>query len=183
MNDFFVLDTDPPPHAIVTEPTCLQLVERRLRHFTNESKFSDVTFLVEGKRVYGHRLILSTVSDCFRAMFTTGFKESTQRGCAEIEIPNCSYHTFLSMMEYMYTGNLMPMDVSTPQGIEHAVEMLELADLFILEHLKQECEKILQPVVNLDTLDYLTQVAQKTNSPQLCAICSHFQRNIENNNH
>lgn len=183
LNDFFFLDTDPPPHAIVTEPTCLQLVERRLRHFTNESKFSDVTFLVEGKPVYGHRLILSTVSDCFRAMFTTGFKESSI-GCAvePIEIPNCSYHAFLSMMEYIYTGhlNLSNGDVSTSQGLDHIVQMLELADLFFLEHLKQKCETLLHSIVNLETIDYLAQVAQKTNSSQLSAICSHFQRNVDN---
>lgn len=180
LNDFFVLDTDPPPQAFVTESKSLQLVERRLRHFMNDPEFSDVTFIVEGKQVYGHRLVLATVSDCFCAMFTAGFKESTQRGCCEIEIPNCSYSIFLAMMEYIYTGNLIPIDVTAPNGIDRAVELLSLADLFILDHLKQECEQLLQPVVNSETLEYLTQVAQNTNAGQLRAICSHYQRNLEN---
>ena len=86
---------------MVSEPASLQLFERRLRHFFNTEEFSYVTFLVEGKRVYGYKMILSIVSDCFRAMFTTGFRESEVG--AEIEIPDCSYEGFLDMMNYIYT--------------------------------------------------------------------------------
>lgn len=67
LNDFFVLDTDPPPTMKITEPPSPQLYASRLRHFLDDEEFSDVTFLVEGRRVYGHKLVLSTVSDCFRA--------------------------------------------------------------------------------------------------------------------
>jgi hypothetical protein len=97
LNDLFVLDTDPVPQLLVTEPTSLDLLKKRLPFLVNEDEFSDVTFLVEGKRVYGHQMILSLVSDCFRAMFTTGFRESTMV-CPEIDIPNCSYDSFLAMM-------------------------------------------------------------------------------------
>jgi hypothetical protein len=102
LNDFYILDTDPPPHAAVTEPTSLRLVERRLRHFFNDEEFSDVTFIVQGRKVYGHKMVLSIVSDCFRAMFTAGFRESESM---EIEIPDCSYDAFLAVMEYIYTGD------------------------------------------------------------------------------
>jgi hypothetical protein len=44
LNDFFVLDTDPPPSAIVTEGNPLLLMERRLRHFFNDPEFADVFF-------------------------------------------------------------------------------------------------------------------------------------------
>ena len=97
LNDLYVLDTDPVPQILVTEPTSLDLVMKRLPFFVNEDDFSDVVFIIEGKRVYGHQMILSLVSDCFRAMFTTGFKESTMM-CPEIEIPYSSYDSFLAMM-------------------------------------------------------------------------------------
>jgi len=189
LNDFFVLDTDPPPHAVVSEPTSLQLLERRLRHFFNDEEFSDVTFLVQGRRVYGHKMVLSIVSDCFRAMFTTGFRESE---ALEIEIPDCSHAAFVAVMEYIYTGALPCCDLlnngtaagvgggqpQDPDGnLGRVVEMLELADRFILDHLKQICETLLQPCVNADTVEYLLAVAQKTNSLQLQAICEHFSRN------
>mmetsp|Transcript_2559 Transcript_2559/g.6944 ORF Transcript_2559/g.6944 Transcript_2559/m.6944 type:complete len:697 (-) Transcript_2559:392-2482(-) len=103
LNDFYVLDTDPPQHATVSEPTSLQLIERRLKHFFNDEEFSDVVFLVQGHRVYGHKMILSVVSDCFRAMFTAGFREQESM---EIEIKDCSYVAFLALIEYIYTGKV-----------------------------------------------------------------------------
>lgn len=174
LNDFFVLDTDPPPRAVVTEPASVQLMERRLRHFWNDEEFSDVTFVVEGRRVFGHKLILSIVSDCFRAMFTTGFRESEAN--AEIEIHHSSYDAFMAMMEYIYTGR-----VSQNLVEMHSIcDLLELADQFFLDHLKQRCEMLLQSEVNVDTVEYLQQVAQKTNATQLLKICAHFQRNEAN---
>lgn len=197
LNDFYVLDTDPPPHAAVTEPTSLHLIERRLRHFFNDEEFSDVTFIVQGRRVYGHKMILAIVSDCFRAMFTAGFRESSS---SEIEITDCSYEAFLAVMEYIYTGvhpntnasNLgsltgLPPDYQphpdtvtsdrTNANLSRILEVLALADRFFLDHLKQICEKQLQPCVTGDTVEFLLQVAQKTNAMQLQAICEHFLRN------
>jgi hypothetical protein len=180
LNDFYVLDTDPPPHAAVIEPTSLHLIERRLRHFFNDEEFSDVTFIVQGRKVYGHKMILSIVSDCFRAMFTAGFRESESM---EIEIPDCSYDAFLAVMEYIYSGANPKVDqYGTDRGansINRTVDILQLADRFFLDHLKQICETLLQPAVNAETVEYLLQVAQKTNAMQLQAICEHFLRNRE----
>lgn len=178
LNDFFVLDTDPSPHAVVSEPTSLQLFERRLRHFFNDEEFADVTFVVQGQKVYGHKMVLSIVSDCFRAMFTTGFRESDEM---EIEIPDCSHMAFLAVMEYIYTGALPSLNIhhdNRDRNLAHVVEMLELADRFFLDHLKQICEFKLQPAVNAETVEYLLSVAQKSNASQLQAICEHFLRNL-----
>ena len=178
LNDFYVLDTDPPPRATVTEPTSLGLIERRLRHFFNDEEFSDVTFLVQGRKVYGHKMVLSIVSDCFRAMFTSGFRETDSM---EITIPDCSYDSFLSLMHYIYTGAPPTIDqhsmADVSNNVTKVVEILELADRFFLDHLKQICETLLQPLVAEETVEYLLQVAQKTNAMQLQAICEHFVRN------
>ena len=192
MNDFFVLDTDPPPRAMVSEATSLQLLERRLCHFFNDEEFSDVAFLVQGQKVYGHKMVLSIVSDCFRAMFTTGFRESQ---ALEIEIPDCSHAAFLAVMEYIYTGAFPKSLTLNSNGGQHGqqprlpddrqiariVEILELADRFFLDHLKQVCESMLQGAVNTYTVMYLLTVAQKTNANQLQAICEHFMRNRGDN--
>jgi len=182
LNDFFVLDTDPPPSMKITEPPSPQLYASRLRHFYNDEEFSDVTFLVEGRQVFGHKLVLSTVSDCFRAMFMTGFRESGSEK-TEIEIPNCSYSSFCTMMEYIYTGR-GPQNINvysdTPghNGMDRAISLLELADQFFLYNLKQIIEGILQPAVNVDTYVFLRQVAQKTNAHQLESYCRYFERNM-----
>jgi len=184
LNDFYVLDTDPPPRAMVTEATSSHLIGRRLYYFFNDEEFSDVTFLVQGRRIYGHKMILALVSDCFRAMFTAGFRESSS---SEIEITGCSYEAFLSVMEYIYTGKEPSMPLPSPLSdyggdgsrccLDKIVDILELADRFFLDHLKQVCETQLQSNARADTVEYLLQVAQKTNSTQLQAICEHYVRN------
>lgn len=178
LSDFFVLDTDPPPVVKITEPASPQLYARRLAHFYNDEEFADVIFIVEGKKVYGHKLVLSTVSDCFRAMFMTGFRESGS-GCTEIEIPDTNYDIFLAMMEYIYTGKAPKLNISESDlEIERAIALLELADQFFLYNLKQICEGLLQPAVNADTYSFLMSVAQKTNSSQLELYCRYFERNF-----
>jgi hypothetical protein len=210
LGDFWSLDTDVEPRPVVTESTTLQLLERRLGMYFNDPEFADVVFVVQGgQKVYGHKMILSMVSDCFRAMFTTGFRETSE---GEIEIPDCTYAGFLAVMEYIYTSRLpaglvenLRQDAAVliqanrdhppqplrqrryvlqqyaPQNPSSAfarvVEILELADRFFLDHLKQICEKLLQPVVSSDTVEYLLSVSQKTNAVQLQAICEHFVRN------
>lgn len=187
LNDFFTLDSDPPPHAGVSEPTSLQLLERRLKTYFNSEEFADVTFVVQGQKVYGHKMVLSIVSDCFRAMFTTGFREQQEM---EIEIPDCSYEAFLAVMEYIYTGQTPKMEspmssIMVAGSTESArdvnlariVEILELADRFFLDHLKQICETMLQQAVTVETVDILLPVAQKANAGQLQVICEHFIRN------
>eukprot|EP00535_Pseudo-nitzschia_heimii_P011388 CAMPEP_0197196508 /NCGR_PEP_ID=MMETSP1423-20130617/32395_1 /TAXON_ID=476441 /ORGANISM="Pseudo-nitzschia heimii, Strain UNC1101" /LENGTH=512 /DNA_ID=CAMNT_0042650311 /DNA_START=68 /DNA_END=1606 /DNA_ORIENTATION=- len=183
LNDFYVLDTDPPPRATVSEATSSHLIGRRLGYFFNDEEFSDVTFLVEGRRVYGHKMVLAIVSDCFRAMFTAGFRESSS---SEIEITDCSHEAFLAVMEYIYTG-VEPIMIPSPVSdygidgsrcsLDKIVDILELADRFFLDHLKQVCETQLRLNVRDDTAEYLLQVSQKTNATQLQAICEHDIRN------
>lgn len=171
------MDTDTLPIAVVTEPTSFQLFERRIRHFYNNDEFADVIFLVEGRRVFGHKMVLSIVSDCFRAMFTTGFRES--EAGAEIEIPGCSYDAFCDMLNYIYTGQTPRLQTGQDGEIEvqRVIDLLEIADQFMIDHLKQVCERILQPTVNVETVEYILEEAQKTNAAQLVAVCEHFLRN------
>ena len=74
----------------------------------NNKEFSDVTFVVEGKHFYGHKIIISQLSDKFKAMFsgTTsklagGFAEAQQN---VIYIDNISYYIFTQIMLYLYSG-------------------------------------------------------------------------------
>ena len=178
LSDFFYLDTDPPPVVQITEPASPQLYARHLAHFSNNEEFADVIFIVEGKRVFAHKLVLSTVSDCFRAMFLAGFRESGS-GCSEIEIPDTDYSIFLDMMEYIYTGRAPKINVNDSYlEIERAIALLELSDQFFLCHLKQICQGILQQAVDAETYLSLLSVAQKTNAGQLEMYCRHFERNI-----
>jgi hypothetical protein len=103
LSDFFVLDTDPPPVVRVTSSSCVRGLEHKLLEYFNETEFSDVTFVIQNKKIYAHRLILATASEYFKAMFLTGFREG---GTSEIAIPFVSYDSFLDVVKYIYCGRL-----------------------------------------------------------------------------
>ncbi|KDO74701.1 hypothetical protein CISIN_1g0049921mg, partial [Citrus sinensis] len=65
--------------------------------FVNNATLSDVTFLVEGRRFYAHRICLLASSDAFRAMFDGGYREKDAR---DIEIPNIRWEVFELMMRF-----------------------------------------------------------------------------------
>ncbi|KAJ8544635.1 hypothetical protein ON010_g11632 [Phytophthora cinnamomi] len=77
-----------------------------LRSLVNNQLMSDVTFIVEGAPVFGHKS-LCVRCNYFKAMFTGEMLEST---AAEVEISDVSRTTFLSLLEYVYTDRLAAAD-------------------------------------------------------------------------
>ncbi len=73
----------------------------QLRLHANHPHLSDVTFIVENKPFYGHKIILSLLSEYFRHMFSSCMKE---KEVSQIELPYISYPVFASIMQYLYTG-------------------------------------------------------------------------------
>ncbi|CEM12535.1 unnamed protein product [Vitrella brassicaformis CCMP3155] len=102
--DCHILDTDPAPDVSRSETSSsLEKLRTSLMEFRNNPTFSDITFIVEGRQYYAHRIILCLLSDRFRAMFTSGMKESSEK---EIEIPGVRYEVFESMMDFLYSGEV-----------------------------------------------------------------------------
>ncbi|PWA15467.1 hypothetical protein CTI12_AA630690 [Artemisia annua] len=98
--------------------------------YVNNPLISDVTFIIEGKRFYAHRIGLLASSDAFRAMFDGGYKE---RDAKVVQIPNIRWETFELMMRFIYTGS-----VEVNMGI--AQDLLKAADQYLLDGLKRLCE-------------------------------------------
>ena len=58
-------------------------------------------FLVGSQRFAAHRLVLSAVSDYFRAMFNNDVREAVEK---EFAIHNIDSDIFLNLINYIYTG-------------------------------------------------------------------------------
>ena len=64
MKDVYILDTDPCPQFSFVNTSKNKLL-KNIRDFTNREEFSDVTFIVEGKQFFAHKLILSLLRYVF----------------------------------------------------------------------------------------------------------------------
>jgi hypothetical protein len=132
--------------------------------YVNSSTLSDVTFLVEGKRFYAHRIALLASSDAFRAMFDGGYREKDAR---DIEIPNIRWDVFELMMRFIYTGSVQVTN-------EIAQDLLRAADQYLLEGLKRLCEYTIAKDVNLDNISDMYELSEAFHAVSLRHTCILF---------
>jgi hypothetical protein len=181
-SDCYVLDTDSlifPQEAM--EKSGSNMVSSQLSDLCNSETFSDVVFLVQGRQIYAHKLVLSLASEFFRAMFTNEFKEKADR--AEIEIPHCSYDAFMIVLQSIYSGtanmdlNIPPSRICCEEDIEHLLEIMYISDQLLLDQLKIMCQQSLKGSINDNTVDYLLKASQNANAKLLESMCRHYLRN------
>ncbi|CAA0828104.1 ARM REPEAT PROTEIN INTERACTING WITH ABF2 [Striga hermonthica] len=132
--------------------------------FVNNPTLSDVTFLVEGKRFYAHRICLLASCDAFRAMFDGGYRE---RDAKDIEIPYIRWDIFKLMMRYIYTGSV---DVS----LDIAQELLMAADQYLLEGLKHLCEYAIAQNISVENVSLMFELSEAYNALSLRHACILF---------
>merc|ERR1712014_494266 len=134
-----------------------------LRNCLNDPKLSDVTFMVEGKPVYAHKLLCMRCS-YFRAMFDSQMREAQQN---TITINNVSHRVFLVLLEYLYTDEV---EIS----LDIAMDLFVAADQFGVERLKRLCEKKILISINIDSVATILQAANVHVAEGLRQSCMEF---------
>lgn len=135
-----------------------------MRNLINNTEFYDVKFIVEGQAIHAHRAILSARSEHFRAMFTSGMRESHEK---DILLEHIRIPVFLALLEYIYIDNIR---VSP----EIAIELYAAADLYTLNRLKGLCEIIVQKSIVVENAANLLQAADELGCDRLRQICLSF---------
>lgn len=140
------------------------------RQLMGNEEFSDVTFVVEGQRVRCHRAILAARSDHFRAMFTSGMRESREH---EIVLEHTRLPVFIALLEYIYADTVAV-------SAEMAMELFAAADLYTLDRLKGLCEMIVQKSITYENAATLFQSADDLHATRLREIClGYLVRNFD----
>ncbi|KAF9677572.1 hypothetical protein SADUNF_Sadunf08G0121700 [Salix dunnii] len=132
--------------------------------YVNNATLSDVTFLVEGRQFYAHRICLLASSDAFRAMFDGGYREKDAR---DIEIPNIRWEVFELMMRFIYTGSV---DVT----LIIAQDLLRAADQYLLEGLKRLCEYTIAQDITLENIGSMYELSEAFHAISLRHRCILF---------
>lgn len=75
------------------------------------------------------------------------------------------------------TERAQSVDLGLEMELESLLELLVAADQFMLDHLKQRCERTLQHAVRVGSVEAIAEAADRANAVQLQAVCRHFLRN------
>uniref|UniRef100_A0A8C7XAA5 BTB (POZ) domain containing 11a n=1 Tax=Oryzias sinensis TaxID=183150 RepID=A0A8C7XAA5_9TELE len=92
-------------------------------HFLNNKEMSDVTFLVEGKPFYAHKVLLFTASTRFKTLLQN--RPAAENTC--IEISHVKYNIFHLVMQYLYCGGTETLHIRN-------TEVMEVRDHLLQEH-------------------------------------------------
>merc|ERR1712187_144637 len=147
-------------------------VRRVMNEYLNKQQFSDVVFVVEGRQLHAHRILLTLFSDYFRRAFACGMRESFE---PEIVIEEISYETFYALLEFLYMGKLKLTEVQV-SDVCFLMGLLRAADQFCVDCVKQMCEKQHNELVEAENVEGLLQEAERFQATQLRLHCEWFKR-------
>jgi len=133
------------------------------------SRLSDVTLKVKDTLFPCHRVILAARCPKFGAMFGSGGPSALRERTEEIiEITGHDAKLFELLLEYIYSDKIATLSA------ENALELLCLADEYLIERLKQMCELELIAIVDVDNVADLLCHANHYQAAVLKNFCISF---------
>ncbi|XP_069383579.1 ankyrin repeat and BTB/POZ domain-containing protein 2-like isoform X2 [Paralichthys olivaceus] len=147
----------PVPPMDVTLSTQLDV------HFLNNQEMSDVTFMVDGRPFFAHRVLLMSASERFRRLLSDSPDDV-------IHISHVTYGTFQMVMKTLYCGGTEGATLSQSE----AAKLLPVATFFQLRVLQRSCETTLSQSLTLDNVVNVYQTAKHHGAAELCRFCEGF---------
>ncbi|XP_044297227.1 ankyrin repeat and BTB/POZ domain-containing protein BTBD11 [Varanus komodoensis] len=140
-------------------------------HFLNNKEMSDVTFLVEGRPFYAHRVLLFTASPRFKALLSS----KPASDSTFIEISYVKYPIFQLIMQYLYCGGSESLLIKNNE----IMELLSAAKFFQLEALQRHCEIICAKSINTENCVDIYNHAKFLGVTELASYCEgYFLKNM-----
>ncbi|KAM9798517.1 BTB/POZ domain-containing protein 9 [Neosynchiropus ocellatus] len=159
------------PPASVSEIDHIHLLSEQLGALVLGEEYSDVTFIVEGKRFPAHRVILAARCHYFRALLYGGMKESQPQ--AEVCLEETRAEAFSMLLDYLYTGRA---SLSSARE-EVLLDFLGLAHRYGLQLLENSTSDFLRTVLHSGNVCLVFDVASLYSLTALgAACCSYMDR-------
>ncbi|XP_036790116.1 kelch-like protein 5 isoform X3 [Oncorhynchus mykiss] len=92
-----------PDECVYTAHTHADLTFSRMETYLRTKQLCDVTLVAGDRRIPAHRLVLSSVSDYFAAMFTSDVREAKQE---EVKMEGVDPDALWVLVQYAYTGRV-----------------------------------------------------------------------------
>lgn len=156
------------PLASVSEIDHIHLLSEQVGALVLGEEYSDVTFIVEGKRFPAHRVILAARCHYFRALLYGGMKES--RPQAEVCLEETRAEAFSMLLNYLYTGRA---SLSAARE-EVLLDFLGLAHRYGLQPLEDSTSEFLRTVLHTQNVCLVFDVASLYGLSALSAACCSY---------
>jgi len=124
----------------------------------------DYTFTCRGTTIRAHSFVLATSTDYFKRAMATAVGESARLG---MEVRDCEPATLEAVVAFTY-GLEVPDEFPDLQGL------LELADRFLLEELKEEAARRIAQHIDAQNYRSVCQLAELHKATALAASCAKF---------
>uniref|UniRef100_A0AC34GN50 BTB domain-containing protein n=1 Tax=Panagrolaimus sp. ES5 TaxID=591445 RepID=A0AC34GN50_9BILA len=151
----------PPSSAIPRSEPCCRLGSK----LWDSDDDKDFIFMVDGKEIHAHKLIIGTESPVFKRMIHSGLKESKEN---KVIITDFDYQTVEIAIKYCY-GIFEP-----SLGPGEAIKLLQFADKYDLTVLKTPMEKYLSSNISPGNVCKIVNAAILTNCQALRETCLDF---------
>ncbi|XP_015440518.1 PREDICTED: RCC1 and BTB domain-containing protein 1-like [Dufourea novaeangliae] len=130
----------------------------------DDSTTSDLTIRVQGKPIHVHMAVLKIRCQYFKTMFQGNLTENNQ---SVIEYCEFSYDVYRAFLRYLYTD-----EVDLPA--ESALELLNLANVYSVDHLKRRCIKIIEKGITVENVLVLCNKAIEYEITNIEEYCFNF---------
>ncbi|KAJ0179613.1 hypothetical protein K1T71_005325 [Dendrolimus kikuchii] len=143
--------------------------------YVNNPSLADVTFRVEGRLFYGHKIVLVSESPRLRAMLAPPRPPGDAvpppaTNPPLVQINDIRYHIFEQVMKYLYSGGCTGLDIPETD----VLEVLAAASFFQLLPLQRHCEARAAKSVDLHNLVSVYIHAKVYGATQLLEYCQGF---------
>ena len=105
-----------------------------------------------------HKFILSARCEFFRSMFNHEMKESANN---TVDLPDIQVKTLKNLLKYFYTDTINEVDL----------ELLKIADQYLLKDLKDYCESVLSKSVQVQDAAKIFVLARSITASKLANAC------------
>ncbi|XP_013204737.1 RCC1 and BTB domain-containing protein 2 [Microtus ochrogaster] len=146
-----LLSVEPDDHLTVAESL--------KREFDNPDT-ADLKFLVDGKYIYAHKVLLKIRCEHFRSSLEDSEDDI-------VEMSEFSYPVFRAFLEYLYTDNIS-------LSPEEAVGLLDLATFYSETRLKKLCQQTIKQGICEENAIALLSAAVKYDAQDLEEFCFRF---------
>uniref|UniRef100_A0A914QG64 BTB domain-containing protein n=1 Tax=Panagrolaimus davidi TaxID=227884 RepID=A0A914QG64_9BILA len=131
-----------------------------------ETGYFDVVFQVEGKKLYGHKFMLTSVSTTLDSWLSDRWSTKDEI----IKIESYSFDSFYLFLCFIYSG-------SCELTAENVREIVDISEFYAVPYLKELCDIFLSKMENFITLENAEEMfdfSQKYSLPQFLGAIKKF---------